>query len=100
MLKIKVVENVLDCMNVCKYVEEIESKFDEEKLEFKNSIYSNLYVYELLVEYYNEGDLYNIGKVSLYWLKKSLKYLKNNSIIIKELEDLVEVVEEIKMLNV
>ena len=84
-------EKVLNGMNVKSLydlVKEIEDVCEVKDFGF--SIYSNLYVYELLVEYCNEGGLYNYeNSYSEYWLRKSLKYLRKFGIVIEELENLI-----------
>lgn len=78
-MKVVDVEKMFEKLDVEKIVEkiEIELNIDYDCVE---SIYSNLYVFELLVEYMNEGCLMNIEKISNYWFEKSLKFLENKGI--------------------
>ena len=82
-MKVEMLEKVFENLNVEKYVEMIEEKLNVE-YDCVESIYSNLYVFELLVEYLNEGCLMNIEKISGYWFKKSNEYLKKNGINVFE----------------
>lgn len=82
-MKVEMLEKVFENLNVEKYVEMIEEKLNVE-YDCVESIYSNLYVFELLVEYLNEGSLMNIEKISSYWFKKSNEYLKKNGINVFE----------------
>lgn len=82
-MKVEMLEKVFENLNVEKYVEMIEEKLNVE-YGCVESIYSNLYVFELLVEYLNEGCLMNIEKISSYWFKKSNEYLKKNGINVFE----------------
>lgn len=82
-MEVKMLEKVFENLDVEKYVEMIEEKLSVE-YDCVESIYSNLYVFELLVEYLNEGCLMNIEKISSYWFKKSNEYLKKNGINVFE----------------
>ena len=82
-MKVEMLEKVFENLDVEKYVEMIEEKLNIE-YDCVESIYSNLYVFELLVEYLNEGCLMNIERISSYWFKKSNEYLKKNGINVFE----------------
>ena len=78
-MKVVEIEKMFENLECEKIVEEIEKKLNIE-YDYVESIYSNLYVFELLVEYINEGSLYNFEKISNYWFEKSLRYLEKKGI--------------------
>lgn len=88
-LMVEGIESVFNEMYVESIVESIEKEL---KIEYGcvESIYSNLYLFELFVEYLNEGSLSNIEKISEYWLRKSLNYLKKFGFEFKEIEELLK----------
>ena len=86
-MKVEMLEKVFESIDVNEVVNEIETKIDYDFECGCESVYSNMYVYELLCEYLNEGDLSNFEKISSYWFRKSNEFLKRNGInVFKDFE--------------